>query len=177
MKQRISVDQDQCIADILSVWLYRYNNDYNDNLTSDQITQWNFHELVKPSCSKKIYKYLDDPSLFANLPVIEGSQDAIRKLSESYEIFFVTAPFNPNNILPKYNWLKKHFGFIPEENYVFTRNKSIINSSWLIDDKPENFIEFQGVGLLYSAPHNSKCNKYRRVGNWQDVLNFFNINI
>jgi 5'(3')-deoxyribonucleotidase len=173
-KKRIGIDMDQVIADIMSEWLRRYNNDYNDNLSPKDITEWNFHNIVKPECGKKIYTYLDDPDLFRNLPVIDESQDAVYELSKNYEIFIITAPFNPNNILPKYDWLKKNFNFISEKNYVFTRNKSIANTNWLIDDNPDNFIGYSGEPLLYNAPHNkSYQGDILRFDNWQEIVFYF----
>ncbi|OBG93863.1 hypothetical protein A9X05_09175 [Mycobacterium sp. E3298] len=171
MKKRIAIDQDQCLADILSEWLRRYNNEFNDNLKTCQMTHQNCHDITK--AGKQFYKYLDDPEFFESLPLIEGSIEAVRELSYTYEIFVVTAPYNPNNVEPKSNWLKKYFPFIKEDNYVFTRNKSIVNADWLIDDKPGNFEGFIGKALLFDAPHNRTETRYRRMRNWTEVLNYF----
>jgi 5'-nucleotidase len=174
MTKRIAIDQDQVVADILQEWLRRYNYDYNDTLTPEQIVEWNWDHIVKPECGKKIYTYLDDPELFANLQLIDESQEAIYELSKNYEIFFVTAPFNPNNVVPKHEWLRRYFSFVPERNYVFTRNKSIVRANWLIDDKPGNFIDFYGEGLLFDAPHNQKyTGEERRFYNWQEIVFYF----
>lgn len=172
MKPRLAIDQDQVIADLLTEWVNRYNKDYDDNLKKEDITEWNFCKLVKPQCGKKIYNYLDDENLFLNLKPIEGSIETIKKLSESYEIFIVTAPWNINNVIPKYVWLKKYLPFIDEKNYVFTRNKSIINADYLIDDKPSNLENFRGVGMLYDAPHNKSENRFKRVHNWLEIEEF-----
>lgn len=175
MKQRIAIDQDGVIANLLSEWVKRYNFDYSDNLDPSQIPLWNWDALTKPSCSKKIYDYLDDPELFENLPVIKDSQEVIHELSKRYEIFIVTAPFNLNNIVAKAKWLKKHFDFISEKNYVFTRNKGIVNAEYLIDDKAANFNGFEGYGLLYDAPHNKDEKGFRRMNSWLEIGQWFNV--
>lgn len=172
---RIGIDQDQVVADLHFEWVRRYNYDYNDNLKPSDIKEWNWHKMTHPNCQEKIYTYLDDPELFANLPVIEGSQEVIHKLSNNFEIFFITSPFNLNNVLPKGNWLSKHFEFIPSNNHVYTRNKSIANVDWLIDDKAANFRHLQGVGLLYDAPHNQKEYQFTRVMDWKDIDEYFNM--
>lgn len=174
-KKRIAVDQDQVLADLLGEWLYRYNNDYNDNLQKDQISTWDWHKLVKPECGKKIYSYLDDPDIFESLNVIDGSQEVVEELSERYEIFVVTAPWNINNVIPKYRWLKRHFPFIDERNYVFTRNKSIVGANWLIDDKVANFKGFNGISLLFDAPHNQTEKGYTRMLNWKMIRDYFHV--
>jgi 5'-nucleotidase len=170
---RIGIDQDGVVANLHDEWLRRYNYDYNDCLKTEDITYWNWHDLTVKDCREKIYTYLDDPEIFASLSVIEGSQEVIQKLSNKYEIFFITSPFNPNNVVPKHNWLKKHFDFIPEDNYVFTRNKSIAHTDWLIDDKAANFKGFKGVGLLFDAAHNQDEKDYFRVKNWREVEQYF----
>jgi len=174
---RIAIDQDQVLADLLSEWLRRYNNDYNDNLKKEQVNHWNWHDLVKPECGKKIYDYLDDPDLFESLPVIEDAQEVVKELSEKFDIFIVTAPWNMNNVIPKYKWLKKHFSFLDDRNFVFTRNKSIIDAEWLIDDKPSNLDDFAGSCILFDAPHNRDVTKYMRVLNWEEVREYFSIEI
>jgi 5'-nucleotidase len=173
-RKRIGVDMDGVVADLHSEWLKRYNYDYNDNLKSEDVTMWNWHKLTHPNCQEKIYEYLDDPGLFENLPVIKGSQEVIEELSRSFDIYFITSPFNLNNIAPKYRWLKKNFGFIAEDRYIFTRDKSVFYGDYLIDDKPSNLVGFQGIKILYSAPHNkhNDNSEFIRAENWREIKRF-----
>ncbi len=173
--KRIAVDQDQVLANLLPEWIRRYNIDYDDNLTPDQVTNWNWHGIIKPECGKKIYNYLDDQELFENLPVIKDSQDVLYRLSKRYEIFVVTAPWNPQNVTPKSNWLLKHFDFIDSRNHVFTKNKSIVHADYLVDDRPSNFDNFSGIPLLYDAPHNQYENRFLRVDNWNYIAKYFGV--
>lgn len=169
MTIKIAVDQDQVLADLLEEWLNRYNNDYNDNLKKEDIIHWNWSDIVKLECGNKIYDYLDDTDMFENLKVIDDSVEVVKELSNGYEIFIVTAPWNVDNIKPKYKWLQKHFPFVDEKNYVFTRNKSIINADILIDDKPENLLGFKGFRILFDAPHNKTETRLNRVNNWLEI--------
>lgn len=171
--KRICVDQDQVLADILSVWIDRYNYDYLDNLSVADITDWDIHKFVVPKCGMKIYDYLNDPDLFESLPVIEHSQEVLEELSKKYEIFVCTAPWNEENVAPKYRWLRKHFPFINEDNYIFTRNKSILKADFLIDDKPENLECFDGYKIIFDAPHNQREKRFHRFNNWIDIGSWF----
>jgi 5'-nucleotidase len=174
MKQRIGIDMDQVLADLMTEWLNRYNADYNDNLKPEDITSWEFHMTVKPECGKRIYTYLDNPHMFSYLPVMDGAQDVVYELSKYFDIFVVTAVWNIGNVAPKYNWLRRYFPFLDEKNFVFTRNKSIVNADFLIDDKPSNFDGgFRGQGILFDAPHNRNENRYPRVHNWEEVREWF----
>lgn len=169
MRKRIAIDQDQVLADLLGEWLQRYNNDYNDDLVKDDIKHWEWHDIVKPKCGRKIYDYLDSVDIFENLKVIENSIDAVKELSHIYDIFVVTSPWNMNNIKPKYDWLKQHFPFIDDKNYVFTKNKSIISADFMIDDKPENLEDFKGYKILFDAPHNQDISVFYRVKDWNEI--------
>ncbi|OZB98085.1 hypothetical protein [Paenibacillus sp. XY044] len=168
-KKRLAVDQDNVIADLLSYWVDRYNKDYNDNLKPEQVNAWNWHHLCKPECGEKIYTYMDEPDFFLNLPVMEGSQEVLKEMNLIYDIYIVTAPFNMRNVLPKYEWLKSHFPFLDSGKFVFTRDKSIINADYLIDDKPSNLEHFSGSKILFDAPHNQNEDKYYRVKTWNEV--------
>ncbi|MBT2759917.1 5'(3')-deoxyribonucleotidase [Paenibacillus sp. ISL-20] len=168
-KKRLGIDQDNVIADLLSEWVSRYNSDFDDNLTPEQVSCWNWHHLCKPECGTKIYEYLDDPDLFLNLSIMEGSQEVLRELSYIYDIYVVSAAYNPMNIPAKHTWLKKHFPFLNEKKFVFTRDKSIVMADYLIDDKPKNLEAFHGTKILYTAPHNHDEERFYRVNNWDDV--------
>lgn len=164
---------DGVLCNLLSPWLDLYNADYNDNLKPEQINLWNWHSLTKENCQEKVYDYLDSSELFENLPLIEGSQEVVYELLQNYEIFICTAAHNILNVPAKYRWLQKNFPFIDEDNYVFTKNKSIVNSLWLIDDKPKNFNNYQGTPLLFTACHNKDERRFERVNNWNEVGRYF----
>lgn len=168
-KKRIAVDQDNVIADLVTEWVRRYNHDYNDDLKPEQINAWNWCHITKPECNKKIYNYMDDPNLFFNLPIIENSQEVLQELNNTYDIYVVTSPFNINNVIPKNEWLLKHFSFLDPNKFVFTRDKSIIAAEYLIDDKPGNLETFGGDKILFDAPHNKDENRFYRVNDWLEV--------
>lgn len=173
MKKRIACDMDQVLGDIMSPWLEQYNKDYDYYLSPEDITVWNWHELTHPDCQKKIYDYLDNPDLFRRLPVMEGSQEVLELLNYKYEIYIVSAVYNPINIPPKVEWLREHYPFLDEEKFVFTRDKSIIAADYLIDDKPSNLKTFRGGKVLFDAPHNRSVDDYYRAINWYDLKKFF----
>ena len=60
----------------------------------------------------------------------------------------------PTSFTAKYNWLGRHFPFIPPSHIVFCGDKSILRADFLIDDNPRQLRRFQGQGILFEAPHN-----------------------
>ncbi|TQR18541.1 5' nucleotidase, NT5C type [Psychrobacillus soli] len=171
--KRIAIDMDEVISAFSLKCLQLFNAEYNSNYTVDHLHGKLLAELDH-RFNDKVNVYLAEESFFQGLDVIEGSQDALRRLNEQYEIFIVTAAMEfPASLAPKYQWLKKHFPFLNEKHFVFCGDKSIIRADYLIDDTPLNLENFEGEGLLFSAPHNMNNTSYVRLNNWKEVEQYF----
>ncbi|MGF3103026.1 5' nucleotidase, NT5C type [Rossellomorea sp. DUT-2] len=171
--KRIAIDMDEVIANFHKKHINLYNVEYNENLTEDDLSGTRLWE-IRPNDADDILGYVDDPAFFRDLEVMKGSQEVIRELSKSFEIFITTAAMeHPNSFTAKYEWLKEHFPFLSEMHFVFCGNKSIIHADYLIDDSPRHFKDFKGEGILFSAPHNKYETGYVRVENWEEVREYF----
>ncbi|KQL52243.1 5'-3'-deoxyribonucleotidase [Heyndrickxia shackletonii] len=171
--KRIAIDMDEVMADFIPKQLKIYNRDYNENLTIDDLKGKKLREL-RPHIKEELRKYFLDPTFFRDLEVMKDSQEVIKELSKSYEIFITTAAMEvPASFTAKYEWLKEHFGFLNDMNFVFCGDKSIIHADYLIDDNARHFNRFMGQGILFTAPHNINVTGYVRVNNWQDVRKYF----
>jgi 5'-nucleotidase len=170
----IAVDVDGVCADLHVEWLKRYNRDYDDCLTIEGVKGWGMEAYVKPECGKAIYKYLSDPDLYANVPVIEGSQDGVAALREKgYRVVFLTS-CTKGMTDQKWDWLEQH-GFLQSRgnaDLIVAHDKSLIRANLLIDDYDGNFKGWQGSGILLSAPYNAHFDPpYHivRVDNWSAI--------
>ncbi|HET7628218.1 MAG TPA: 5'-3'-deoxyribonucleotidase [Bacillales bacterium] len=173
MRSRIAVDMDEVMADALAKHLALINEDYDDSLTPEDLMGKKIAH-ARPHLKKEIKAYYDDENFFRDLEVIGDSQQVLEELNEHYEIFIATAAMEvPASFAAKYDWLREHFPFLCEQNFVFCGDKSIINADYLIDDNVKNFKRFRGQGILFTAPHNVHETGYVRVDNWQDVREFF----
>lgn len=171
--KRIAIDMDEVIVDFISKHLKIFNQHYNENISVEQLKGTRLR-LLRPHLKDEIMNFLKDPSFFRDLEVMKDSQDVIRKLSEHYEIFITTAAMEfPTSFTAKYEWLKEHFSFLNEMNFVFCGDKSIINADYLIDDNVRHFERFSGQGIIYTSPHNINETGYVRVNNWQEVKHYF----
>ena len=80
------------------------------------------------------------------------SRKIIRELMSRYEVFITTAAMDvPCSFTAKFDWLQKHFPFIPASHVVFCGDKSIVAADYLIDDDVRHFERFRGEGI-YSLP-------------------------
>lgn len=168
---RIAIDMDNVMADLTQHLLDVYEKEYGiavDPLSLNNIPEGSgFPEGVAT-------KLLMAPGFFRSIPVMDGSQEVIRALSEKYEVFIVSAAMEfPLSLAEKHAWLNEHFPFISWRNIVFCGSKTIVEADYMIDDHDKNLRYFKGTPILFSAPHNLSLTDYKRVNNWEEVAEFF----
>jgi len=164
---------DEVISHFSAKCLELFNEEFQERYTDQHLQGKKLMEL-DTRFEKKVNQYLANESFFLELEVIKDSQEVIGKLSVHYEIYIVTAAMEfPASLAPKYQWLKKHFSFLNEKNFVFCGDKSIIHADYLLDDTPSNLETFNGKGVLFTAPHNMNATGYSRVNNWKEVEAYF----
>lgn len=165
---------DEVMADTLSEHLRRYNQEFDEALTVEDLAGKGLWDIAPADRQTQLRAFLDAEDFFEDLALMPGAQEVLRQLSGRFEIFIATQAMTvPNSLGPKYRWLQRYFSFIPPTNYVFCGNKSILLADYLIDDLPRNLDRFRGKGLLYTAAHNLNETAYTRVNDWQEVADYF----
>ena len=165
---------DEVMADTLAEHLRRYNQEFDEALTSEDLAGKNLWEITPIDRQEQLRAFLDAEDFFEDLPLMPGAQEVLRHLVSRFEVFVATAAMSvPNSFGAKYRWLQRHFSFIPPTHYVFCGNKCILRADYLIDDLPRNLLRFEGQGLLFTAPHNVGLAGYTRVNDWQEVAAYF----
>lgn len=174
MTRIIAVDVDGVCADLHAEWLKRYNAEYSDDLTVSRIAQWDMVPAVKPECGKKIYKYLNDPDLYANVPVIEGAHDGITALrDDGWRVVFVTS-CTKGMADQKWDWLERHCFLAPTKgqsaDLIIAHDKSLIRADALLDDYDGNLGSWMRRGILLDAPYNrAAIGAWTRIRKWSEV--------
>lgn len=172
--RRICVDMDEVLADTLSEHLRRYNQEFDELVTVDDLAGKGLWEVAPLDRQQRLRAFLDAEDFFEDLPLIPNAQQVLKDLTSRFEIFIATQAMTvPNSLGPKYRWLQRHFPFIPPTNYIFCGNKSILRADYLVDDLPRNLLRFEGQGLLYTAPHNLTATGFTRVNDWDEVAAYF----
>lgn len=171
MQKILGIDVDGVCADLHTPWIGDYNLDWKDSLKSSDITDWYIHQFVKPECGLKIYEYIEDPALYDKVSPIAGALGSIIKLREfGFRIIYVTSSTR-GTMGRKYDWLSE-YGFVTKlDDYVETKDKSLILTDALIDDYHGNLENFVGYKFLFDSPWNQ--GKARRdmvrVYDWEDA--------
>lgn len=172
--QRICVDMDEVMADTLGEHLRRYNQAFDETLRLEDLAGKGIWKSTPLDRQEQLRAFLDAEDFFEDLPIMPDAQTVLRDLSERFEIFIASqAMVVPNSLGPKFRWLQRHFSFIAPTHYVFCGDKSILRAEYLIDDLPKNILNFQGQGLLFTAPKNLDATGFVRVNNWLEVAEYF----
>jgi 5'(3')-deoxyribonucleotidase len=168
----ILVDVDGTVANLNTEWLRRYNLDYQDNLTPDDLKEWEMTKFVKPTCGAKIYDYLDSPDLYDRVLPVPGSQMGVRLFRNwGHRVVFASAGVGAAS--NKLHWLQE-WGFYPgkhAQDFVSIYDKSLLRADFLIDDRDQNIVDFGDLrSILIDAPHNRTLQWQRRAESWEDVV-------
>ena len=123
--QRICVDMDEVMADTLAEHIRRYNQAFDEAVTTEDLAGKGLWEIAPQDRQAELRAFLDAEDFFEELDVIPDAQPVLKDLSSRFEIFIATqAMAVPNSLGPKYRWLQRHFPFIPPTHYVFCGNKT-----------------------------------------------------
>lgn len=171
---RLTLDMDDVLADTHEKLVSTVLKDFNTALSAKDFEGKPLREILHPKQLTRLKRIMNEPGFFADIPVKKDAREVVHKLSSYYEIYVATAAMEfPNSFKDKFDWLRKHFDFIPWSNIVFCGHKSIIHSDYLIDDHVGNLNAFKGEGILFTANHNLKETSFRRVSSWQEVSELF----
>lgn len=184
----IACDADGVTCNLDTPWLARYNRDYNDTMTRAQWTSWDVHNLVKPECGKKIYDYLQDPTLYDDVQPIDGCVEGIRELRDAgHEVIFATTcSFGMTD--QKAEWFIRHGlsrdksrgVFLPKDFFPCS-DKLKLDAHLLIDDNAETirgWVNKSRRAVLFEYPWNHGLlndvpstfwNWCTRVTSWREI--------
>lgn len=169
--KRIAIDMDDVLAKTTHVIIDRINQIVNTNYSYDELL--NGSSEVKQAFYAHYLmhnSFLWEPGFFEHIPVNENAIEVVKKLTERYEVFIVSAATEfPNSLKEKLTWMEKHFPFITWRHIVFCGHKHMIQADYLIDDHEKNLHTFTGTPLLFTAPHNLHITDFKRVNDWKEV--------
>ena len=106
------------------------------------------------------------PKSFLNLPPMDGAIEAFNMLSEKYDVYIAsTAPWsNPEAWKDKRLWVERYLGENAFKRLILTHNKSLLNGSYLIDDRTANGASaFSGELIRFGAS---------KFLSWDDVKSY-----
>ena len=143
---------DEVIADAVAEHLARYNRDFNERLTPDDLHGKWLWDVVDEARHPALVDYLRSEDFFAVLEVMPHAQRVIEALQSRYDVYIATAAMEvPTSFTAKYEWLQRNFPFIAPAQIVFCGDKSILRADYLIDDNPRQLGGGSWVRAFFSA--------------------------
>lgn len=169
MRKSIAIDMDGVIADVETHFINWYERDYGIKvLPRDIIGKTESEAFPKDGA---VHKFVVTPGFFRTAPVMKGAVEAVKKLTEHFEVYIVSAAMEfPLSLPEKLAWLNEHFPFISWQNIIFCGDKSVINTNFMIDDYPKNLDYHKGTPIMFTSFHNVNLNHHIRANNWDEVL-------
>ncbi len=165
--KRILVDMDGVLADVYTRFLELYEEETGNRRSLDEIIG-----LKEGEAFPEVFRWVETPGFFRNIPVIPDSQRVLKLLNETYEILVVSmATEFPASLTDKQLWLNDHFPFISWKQVVFCGNKSLIPADLMIDDHFKNLDNFNGETIMFIQPHNITItdHHHKTVSTWAEI--------
>ncbi len=133
---------DGIIADFNRFSIRVYNDIMGTKLDENRCDLYIQDHDVKPESGidkKMLRKPYTEPGAFINLPLIAGSQAAVARLQQVFDIYLLTTHYwsNPTCVYEKEIWLQRYFPSLAN-NGIFTKHKPMVKGDILVDDRPSN---------------------------------------
>ncbi len=165
--KRIAIDMDNVIADVTTAFLDSHEQETQIRLIPDDI-----NGKLESEAFPNVMKWVNTEGYFRNLPVMPDSQGVVKRLTEKYDVFIVSAATEfPRSLYDKMMWLEEHFPFIGWQKVCLCGSKTIVKADILIDDHFKNLDYFEGETFLFTATHNVLADngRHRRVNSWSEI--------
>lgn len=159
-KKTLLLDVDETI--VFGGFLEAVNDFLGMNYEIDDFTNYYIDEEAIPKeRMDEFNEFLKGRNMYANATLLPGAFEAIKKLSEVYEIYICSGCVNPFDkegsgriFMDKYNFLFKALPFLKSENFIFTNSKHIFKADVQIDDRLPNLDETIETKILFPSYHN-----------------------
>lgn len=107
---RIAIDLDDVLSSFIAEFLRWYNTKYGTSWQFEDFADYhwsNWMNITREQAIKAVHNFFLTPE-FANLPVIPGAQEFIRRLANQHELHIVTSRQYVAETIT-YAWLEKNF--------------------------------------------------------------------
>lgn len=176
---RILLDCDGILADFHKVYLPIVHRFTGILLKEEDVVMFNvLKQIEKEKDDKDIKLHIQTTKACLNIPVIEGSKEAVKEIQKLGEVVIVTAPMNTATwCYERMQWLQDHFE-IPKSKIVFAKNKHYISGDIFLDDSLDNCKKWnkynKGKTLLWDRSWNRKDREIKEnievINNWKRVV-------
>lgn len=165
----VGVDLDDTVYPFVAPLLEKYNKAYQDNLTTEDITNYKISQFLKPECHN-IFKEFANKEFFKCITFDPKVVKALTELNEEYTLYFVTAGA-PITVRDRDKMLARNLDWYTSSQLVICRDKSLLKLDYLIDDCYANCYKGDYMGIMVKQPWNIKTpyNSAFRINHFTEV--------
>jgi 5'(3')-deoxyribonucleotidase len=176
-RPRFLLDVDEPLARFQHAALDIVRRLYGRTHDPSEFTSWDvFEHILQPGEREAVFAEISAPGFCSNLAMVEGATEAIARLRELGDVYFVTSPWH-SVVWPSEReaWLEAKFG-VPRSSVVSTRSKYLISGDLFVEDKPDHVVAWkeenpEGKALLWHIPNTARSHPdLERVRSWNEVL-------
>jgi 5'(3')-deoxyribonucleotidase len=173
----LAIDLDDCVLDFMEGLRICMKKEYDADLPP--FTEWDLHKVLDPIIGESWWKWMRERDwLWANFPAMDGAIGALGQLRRDGHYLECVTSKPEWAEFAVWKWLGK---WRPPFNQVTIVPVGADKSQHtaadvLVDDKPENvenFINGNGIGILFERPHNDGHWGHRdliRASGWPAVV-------
>lgn len=171
----IGIDCDNVLNNLTASVLRVYNEDFNDKLTTDDITDYYIENFVKPECKESFYKLFTDKRVWKGISVVENCVDILKKWNDLGHTIYIVTSTEPANMLKKANWLQRTLPFLNiRKRLICIQKKQLLSElDILIDDCYNNLIGGKYQKIVLNYPWNKNYDDFEndvyRCENWTEI--------
>ena len=175
---KIAFDMDDVVADFITLFLKVLKNDVGIDMAIENITNFsvsNCIDLSKRQINKVVSKTVNNP-IELDMQMKLGAKEVILKLLKRGPVYFVTARKDGKIIKA---WIESKLGTSPNiiivaMNSHNSKAKALLKRGieYFVDDRLETCYQIHEAGItpiLFTQPHNSESNPFKRVGSWKKI--------
>lgn len=177
-KLEIILDSDGILFNCIDKVLALYNEEYNDNLKVEDITDFDLTKFAKKGSD--IQKYFKQIGYFKDLPPIAGAQYYVEKLIKDGHDVVVATASHKNGVVDKIDAIEENYPFINNRNIIIVERKDKLVGDVIFDDGLHNLINTRcKYPVIMDYPWNRNLSgKYKslscakRVYLWEQFYNY-----
>lgn len=159
--KRVGVDVDGVLGDLLDPLFAFFNARYGTQYGVSHMVGWDVADLVPDGDVEGFWRdFGREVRVHDVLRPYDGAVEGMRHLAEVADVYVVTSHLHtaPTWVYDRDRWVMEHFG-VPKSRMVHASDKYVFAGAGLIDDKPQNVIEWQeeypdAKGVLWRQRYN-----------------------
>jgi 5'-nucleotidase len=179
---RLLVDMDGVITDFNKLCWDKFEDEWHGMSLKfprpEELVEFYAEDTYDDEEFKNVMQGINqEPGFFLELEPMAGAIDALKDLEKDFEVFICTAPLLENATCcnDKLEWVHQHLGYEWTRRTIISKDKTVIDGDFLIDDKPVITgiaIEPIWQRIVFDQPYNKNV-VGRRINwtNYREVLN------